>query len=144
MFRVLGSLVLLACGCGGGEALSGDESLTTNAWVISSYRTGGSERIENGDGCLQDDVYTFAADGTASVDLGVVCPNDLGGVYPHVTTGTWTLDAEGWFSMVFTSATRADCQMTFSGHTEIGRPGLTLGFSQPCSNTVATMELVEQ
>ena len=144
MSRILSTLLLFTCACGGGEDLSVEESLTTKAWVITSYRTGGIERIDAAEGCLQDDVYTFAEDGTASVDLGVLCPNTSAGVYPHVTTGSWALDADGFMSMEFTSATSADCQMTFTGHPEVGRPGITFGFSQPCTNTVAAMDVTAQ
>jgi hypothetical protein len=131
----------LACG---GEELSVNESLTTNTWVVTSYRTGGSERIDAYEGCLKDDVYTFDQAGTAGVDLGAgACPDGAAGIYPHVAQGTWALAADGWLTMAFTSATRADCVLTFTSQTMGGGP-LTFGFAQPCSNTVATMTLRPQ
>lgn len=143
MSRFLGTALLLVCGCGS-EELSVNETVTTQTWVVTSYRTGGIERIEGGDGCLKDDAYTFADGGTANLNLGVSCPDGTTGIYPHLTTGTWTLDEEGFLEMSFTSAERADCQMTFSGRPEVGKPFITFGFSQPCTNTVAQMELTAQ
>lgn len=138
-------LAVCAAGCGPTPTeptLS--ESLTTKAWAVTAYKTGGIERIEVGDGCLNDDVYTFEDGGVARLNAGAKsCPANAAGIFPHQSEGTWTLDETGGVRMAFTSATRSDCVLTFTAST-LAAGTLWFAFSQPCTNTVATMQVTAQ
>jgi len=94
LFAAIISVTLFACSKSSSSSASAQAMLTTNRWQMSDATVtipGTSITVDVYDSipaCIKDNFYTFATDGTATIDEGATKCDDTS---PQTVSGNWKL-----------------------------------------------------